>query len=107
MAVSSMTQIGEGSGSKCSTTEKEFIGGLSSKTKVRPSQRKKNGKGKAPKNSKGKKVAKDKCYHCNHDEHWLRNYPKYVTQKKAEKEALSKYDLLAVETCLVEYDTST
>uniref|UniRef100_A0A9I9EJI4 Gag/pol protein n=1 Tax=Cucumis melo TaxID=3656 RepID=A0A9I9EJI4_CUCME len=46
---------------------------------------KKKGKGKTPKKSKGKKVAKDKCYHYNENRHWLRNCPKY----------------------LVEYDTST
>ena len=68
---------------------------------------KKKEKGKTPKNSKGKKVEKDKCYHCNQDRHWLRNCLKYLGEKKAEKEAQDKYDLLAVETCLVEYDTST
>ncbi|KAA0042323.1 gag/pol protein [Cucumis melo var. makuwa] len=41
------------------------------------------------------------------DRHWLRNCPKYLAKKKVEKEAQGKYDLLAVETCLVEYDTST
>ncbi|KAA0063176.1 gag/pol protein [Cucumis melo var. makuwa] len=47
------------------TTEKEFIGESFSKTKVRPSQMKKKGKEKTPKNSRRKKVAKGKCYHCN------------------------------------------
>ena len=60
-----------------------------------------------PKNSKGKKVAKGKCYHCNQDGHWLRNCPKYLVEKKAKKEAQGKYDLLALETYLVEYDSST
>ncbi|KAA0063913.1 gag/pol protein [Cucumis melo var. makuwa] len=45
--------------------EKEFMGESSSKTKVGPSQIKKKEKRKTPKNSKGKKVAKGKCYHCN------------------------------------------
>ncbi|TYK29862.1 gag/pol protein [Cucumis melo var. makuwa] len=88
------------------TTEKELVGGSSSKTRVGPSQIKKKGKGKTPKNSKGKKVAKGKCYHCNEDGHWLRNCPEYLAEKKAEKEAQGKYDLLAIETCLLEYDTS-
>ncbi|KAA0063188.1 gag/pol protein [Cucumis melo var. makuwa] len=44
------------------STEKEFIGGSSSKTKVRTSQMKKKGKEKTPKNSKGKNVTKGKCY---------------------------------------------
>ncbi|KAA0067925.1 gag/pol protein [Cucumis melo var. makuwa] len=41
------------------TTKKEFIIGSSFKTKAGPSQMKKKGKGKTPKNSKGKKVAKE------------------------------------------------
>ncbi|TYK16050.1 gag/pol protein [Cucumis melo var. makuwa] len=51
------------------TTEKEFMRGWSSKTKVGPSQMKKKGKGKTPKNSKGKKSTRGKCYHRNQDEH--------------------------------------
>ncbi|KAA0065367.1 gag/pol protein [Cucumis melo var. makuwa] len=43
-------------------------------------------KGKTPKNSKGKKVVKGKCYHCNQKGHWLRNCPKYLAEKKADKE---------------------
>ncbi|KAA0047525.1 gag/pol protein [Cucumis melo var. makuwa] len=69
------------------TTEKELVGGSSSKTRVGTLNMKKKRKGKTPKNSKGKKVAKDKCYHCNEDRHWLRNCPKYLIKKKAEKEA--------------------
>ena len=88
------------------TTEKELVGGSSSKTRVGPSQMKKKEKGKTPKNSKGNNVVKRKCYHCNHNGHWLRNCPKYLVEKKAEKEAQGKYDLLNVEMCLVEYDTS-
>ena len=49
---------------------------------------KKKGKGKAPTNLKSKKKAADKgkCFHCNEDEHWKRNYPKYLVEKKVEKE---------------------
>ncbi|KAA0064149.1 gag/pol protein [Cucumis melo var. makuwa] len=55
----------------------------------------KKGKGKTPKQNKGKKTAeKGKCYHCGENGHWLRNCPKYLVQKKAEKEAQGKYDLL-------------
>ncbi|KAA0064283.1 gag/pol protein [Cucumis melo var. makuwa] len=46
-----------------------------------------------PKNSKGKKVAKGKCYHCNKDGHWLRNCLKYLAVMKAEKEAHGNYFL--------------
>ena len=34
--------------------------------------------------------------------HYKRNYPKYLAEKKNEKEG--KYDLLVLETCLVEND---
>ena len=40
------------------TTEKELVGGSSSKTKVGPSQMKKKRKGNTPKNTKGKKLLK-------------------------------------------------
>ncbi|KAA0063984.1 gag/pol protein [Cucumis melo var. makuwa] len=63
------------------------MGGPSSKTKVGPSQMNKKGKGKISKNSKGKKVSKGKYYHCNQNGHWLRNCPKYLAEKKADKEA--------------------
>ncbi|KAA0035261.1 gag/pol protein [Cucumis melo var. makuwa] len=69
------------------TSEKKLVGGSSSKTKVGPSFMKKMRKGKTPKNSKEKKVVKGKCYHCNEDEYWLRNCPKYLTEKKVEEEA--------------------
>ncbi|TYK30527.1 gag/pol protein [Cucumis melo var. makuwa] len=42
------------------TIEKEFMGGSYSKTKVGASQMKKKGKGKTPKNSKGKKLVLEK-----------------------------------------------
>ncbi|KAA0059065.1 gag/pol protein [Cucumis melo var. makuwa] len=80
-------------------TKKELVGGSSSKTSVGPSQMNK-GKRKTPKNNIGKKVANGKCYHYNQDRHWLRNCPKYLAEKKAEKEAQGQYDLLAVEMCL-------
>ncbi|KAA0051146.1 gag/pol protein [Cucumis melo var. makuwa] len=45
------------------------------------------GKEKTPKQNKGKKAAaKGKCYLCGQNGHWLRNYPKYLAEKKAEKE---------------------
>ncbi|KAA0046834.1 CACTA en-spm transposon protein [Cucumis melo var. makuwa] len=47
------------------TTEKKLVGGSSSKTRVGTLNMKKKRKGKNPKNSEGKKVAKGKCYHCN------------------------------------------
>ncbi|KAA0036108.1 gag/pol protein [Cucumis melo var. makuwa] len=53
------------------------------------------GKGKA------KVAIKGKCFHYNVDGHWKRNCPKYLAKKK-EKEG--EYDLLVLETCLVEND---
>ncbi|KAA0038391.1 gag/pol protein [Cucumis melo var. makuwa] len=35
------------------------------------------------------------------DEHWLRNCPKYLAEKKAKKEVQGKYDLLTIQTKLV------
>ncbi|KAA0026237.1 gag/pol protein [Cucumis melo var. makuwa] len=74
------------------TTKGKFKRGSSSKFKAGPlkSNRKieKKGKGKTPKQTKGKKTTeKGKCYHCGENGHWLRNYPKYLAQKKAEEEA--------------------
>ena len=88
-------------------TKKELVGGSSSKTSVGPSQMNK-GKRKTPKQNKVKKTTKKgKRYHCDENGHWLRNYLKYLAQKKAEKEAQGKYDLLVLETCLVENENST
>ncbi|KAA0066545.1 gag/pol protein [Cucumis melo var. makuwa] len=58
-------------------------------------QKRKGGKGKGPTiaaEGKGKaKVAiKGKCFHCNVDEHWKRNYPKYLVKKK-EKEGATNH----------------
>ncbi|TYK11933.1 gag/pol protein [Cucumis melo var. makuwa] len=85
------------------TTKRKFSRGLSSKSKDGPSKpnRKieKKGKGNNPKQNKGKKTTeKGKCYHCGENGHWLRNCPKYLAQKKAEKEAQGEYDLLVLET---------
>ncbi|KAA0041767.1 gag/pol protein [Cucumis melo var. makuwa] len=81
--------MGKGIGleANVATTEKELVGGSSFMTRVETLNMKKKRKGKTPKNSEGKKVAKGKCYHCNEDGHWLRNCPKYFAEKKAEKEA--------------------
>ena len=92
---------------------KKFHKGSSSRSKSVPSsscskkiQKKKRGKGKAPTVGKNKgkaKVAdKGKCINCNVDGHWKRNCPKYLAEKKKEK--AGKYDLLVLETCLVEND---
>ncbi|KAA0052272.1 gag/pol protein [Cucumis melo var. makuwa] len=74
------------------TTKRNFSRGSSSKFKAGPSKpnRKieKKGNGKTPKQNKGKKtIEKGKCYHYSENGHWLRNYPKYLAQKKAENEA--------------------
>ena len=69
----------------------------------------KKGKGKALANYEGKKKVADKgkCFHCNEDKHQKRNYLKYLVDKKGKKENQGKYDLLVVETCLLENDKST
>ncbi|KAA0037892.1 gag/pol protein [Cucumis melo var. makuwa] len=77
------------------TTKRKFSRGSSSKIKVGPSkpnpQIKKKGKGKTPKQNKGKKAAeKGKCYHCGQNRHWLRNCPKYLAEKKAENKMQGK-----------------
>ncbi|TYK02153.1 gag/pol protein [Cucumis melo var. makuwa] len=73
------------------TTKEKFKRGSSSKSKIGPSKSdrkiEKKGKGKTPKQNKGKKTTeKGKCYQCGENGHWLRNYPKYLAQKKVEKE---------------------
>ncbi|KAA0047866.1 gag/pol protein [Cucumis melo var. makuwa] len=73
------------------TTKEKFKRGSSSKSKTGPSKSdrkiEKKGKGKTPKQNKGKKTTeKGKCYQCGENGHWLRNYPKYLAQKKVEKE---------------------
>ncbi|TYK27531.1 gag/pol protein [Cucumis melo var. makuwa] len=74
------------------TTKRKFSRGSSSKTNVGLSklnrQVKKKEMGKTPKQNNGKKAAeKGKCYHCGQNGYWLRNCPKYLAEKKAEKEA--------------------
>ncbi|KAA0053407.1 gag/pol protein [Cucumis melo var. makuwa] len=72
-------------------TKGKFKRGSSFRSKSGPSKpnRKieKKGKGKTPKQNKVKKTTeKGKCYHCGENGHWLRNCPKYLAKKKAEKE---------------------
>ena len=94
------------------TIKTKFSRGSSSKAKVGPSkpntQFKKKRKWKTLKQNKGKKVGeKGKCYQCDLGL-GFRNCPKYLAEKKAEKETQGKYDLLVVEiTCLLEYENST
>ncbi|TYK10335.1 DNA-binding protein HEXBP-like [Cucumis melo var. makuwa] len=69
-------------------------------------QKRKEGKGKGPTiavegKGKTKVVIKGKCFHYNVDEHWKTNCPKYLVKKKENE---GKYDLLVLETCLVEND---
>ena len=73
------------------TTKRKFSRGSSFKSKAGPSKSnrkiEKKEKAKTPKQNKGKKtIEKGKCYHCGENGHWLRNCPKYLTQRKAEKE---------------------
>ncbi|KAA0067076.1 gag/pol protein [Cucumis melo var. makuwa] len=69
-------------------------------------KKRKREKGKGPTvaaedKEKAKVAIKGKCFQCYVDGHWKRSCPKYLAKKK-EKEG--KYDLLILETCLVEND---
>ncbi|EXC14254.1 hypothetical protein L484_021752 [Morus notabilis] len=66
----------------------------------------KKGKNKRPKKAKSPiQKPKGKCFHCNGEGHWKRNCHKYLEELKKKKEQ-GKSDLLVLETCLVEGDTS-
>ena len=66
------------------------------KAKVKIKKNKKSPKGTEP---------KGKYFHYNVDGHWKRNCSKYLTELK-EKKAAGKYDLLVIESLLVEDDKS-
>ncbi|KAL4033283.1 hypothetical protein IC575_006370 [Cucumis melo] len=99
------------------TSTRKFHRGSTSGTKSMPSssgnkkwKKKKGGQGNkanlaAAKTTKKAKAAKGICFHCNQEGHWKRNCPKYLAEKKKAKQG--KYDLLVLETCLVENDDST
>ena len=53
-------------------------------------------------NDPKQKTPKGKCFHCNVDGHWKRNYPKYLAKLKEKKKG--KSDLLVLEACMVEQD---
>ena len=65
------------------------------------------GKATKKKNKRGSKDSKPKgkCFHCNKSRHWKRNCPKYLVELKEKKET-GKYDLLVIESLLVEDDKS-
>ena len=48
---------------------------------------------------------KGRCFHCNQNGHWKRNYKKFLDELKQKKKQ-GKLDLLVMETCLVENDFS-
>ena len=48
---------------------------------------------------------KGKCFHCNKTGHWKRNGPKYLAELR-EKKTTGKYDLLVIESLIVEDDKS-
>ena len=92
--------------------QKGSTSGNKSVLKNKGIQKKKGkGKGKTPPTTtaKGKKpvVEKGKCFYCSGDGHWKRNCPKYLADKKAGKENQGKYDLMVLETCIVENNDST
>ncbi|KAA0051545.1 gag/pol protein [Cucumis melo var. makuwa] len=62
-------------------------------------QKRKGGKGKgstvaAESKGKAKVTIKGKCFHCNVDEHWKRNCPKYLGKKKEKEDDYSRYGYL-------------
>ena len=62
-------------------------------------QMKKKSKGNTPKTNKGKKAAKKvNVTTVVRTDNWKRNCPNYLAEKKPEKEAQGKYDLLGIET---------
>ncbi|KAG6486666.1 hypothetical protein ZIOFF_055245 [Zingiber officinale] len=75
---------------KVSSKQKKNMGKMKGKKKIQ----KKKGKATEPK-------AKGKCFHCNVDDHWKRNCKKYLDELKQKKKQ-GKFDLLVMETCLVE-----
>ena len=56
------------------------------------------------KNNSKDKDPKGKCFYCGVEGHWKRNCTKYLSGLKNKKKG--KYDLLVLETYLVEDDTS-
>ena len=68
---------------------------------------KKSSKSKENKNTKTskKKTPKGTCFHCGEDGHWKRNCPKYLADLKEKKKG--KFDLLVLEACLVEDNSSS
>ena len=68
---------------------------------------KKSSKSKENKNTKTskRKTPKGTCFHCGVDGHWKRNCPKYLADLKEKKKG--KFDLLVLEACLVEDNSSS
>ena len=68
---------------------------------------KKSSKSKENKNTETskKKTPKGTCFHCGEDGHWKRNCPKYLADLKEKKKG--KFDLLVLEACLVEDNSSS
>ena len=64
-----------------------------------------NNKSKNKKNNSTDKKPKGKCFHCGVEGHWKRNCKKYLSELKDKKKG--KYDLLVLEACLVDDDSSS
>ena len=71
---------------------------------AQPNKAKKAPKSSGKKNNSKDKDPKGKCFHCGVEGHWKRNCTKYLSELKNKRKG--KYDLLVLETYLVEDDTS-
>ena len=69
---------------------------------------KRNGNPRKNANSKKSgKGQKGNCFHCDKPGHWKRNCKQYLEEMKDKKKGKGKYNILVLETCLVESDILT
>ena len=71
------------------------------KVKSKPKPKKAQGKKKGTSTNQGK----GKYFHCNKVGHWKRNCPQYPDEVAKKKKTKGKYDLLVLESCIMEDDS--